>query len=489
MHSPYKAPTPTMIHGNAAVHHNPSHTLLNNGTRYPPSVTIPGAQGGSGGTWPGAFVLPPYEEKFSVGPAVPAPSPTGRDVQGQPGLEVVGHHVGMISHNTVFPLYEGGANDGSFPPPIRPPSRYGPVTPISPSIPEYPEAREEQLAQAQRPFDPTAIISASSSVKSKKGSFFSSMRFGAKSVSMRPSLPVDLQFRFSAAGTNLFVWSKKEGQSITILYRPSLRGIWAGLKLDLQPPMATLAMETSPPSIRLVEGGTRCVACVIYEGHEPKLLWFDAAGMRLEHSLGDMRAVPSALAVSRDDARVALASGGTIQMFSAGQGELRLLATLQAHSAAYDYPEENKRIHRLSFSVDSKRLVAATQEYVNLHKRPVTIRIWDCVGRDVSLNRELDPVWLSSVSHPSTYPMYLKTHDTTFPLFSDCSSANTNHRVHLGIQRRHRLVGNLLRPRKPRRRRNGEAIPNGRGNQIIRIVTTARLRRPQPAPRRQGQAR
>ena len=244
-------------------------------------------------------------------------------------------------------------------------------------------------------------ISASSRSGPKKTGFFS--KLSGKSSAARQPIPVDLQFRFSAAGTSLLLWTKKDCQGITLIYRPSPHAAWAGHRLHLQPsaPSPGAGPEpTSAPSVRLAEGGTRGVACVVYEGYGLKLLWFDAAGRCLQHPLGDLRSVPSALAVARDDTRVALACGGAIQLFSVAQGELRPVATLQAHSAAYEYPEDSRRIHRLGFSTDSKRLLAATQEYVNSHRRPVTVRIWDCFGKDVSLNRELDPIWLGLVSCP-----------------------------------------------------------------------------------------
>ena len=286
------------------------------------------------------------------------------------------------------------------------------MSPASPTMPEYPEPRRDSAGQGRPQSITDASIAASSHSGPKKTGFFGKMLSGgnSKTAAALPPIPADLQFRFSAAGTSLLAWTRKDSH-ITLLHRPPPYGAWAGLRLDLLPAGRVDGMQPGQPSIRLVEGGTRGVACVLYEGSKLKLLWFDAAGARMEHELGDMRAVPSALAVSRDDARVALACAGTVQLFWTGQGGgLRPLATLQAHSAAYDYPEDSRRIHRLGFSVDSQRLLAATQEYVHSHKRPVTVRIWDCFGADVALSRELEPVWLGLVSHllpplpPSLFP-------------------------------------------------------------------------------------
>jgi len=157
-------------------------------------------------------------------------------------------------------------------------------------------------------------------------------------------------------------------------------------------------VDGSKVSIRLVEGGTVSVAALIYEGKTLKLLWFDQLGHRAEVLVGDMSAVPSALAVSRDDSKIALACGSVVQLYSAMHGALYLTASLPSHSTASEYPQESRRIQRLAFSVDSRKLVAATQEYMNSYKRPVYVRIWDCFAKEARSEVELEPVWLSLVS-------------------------------------------------------------------------------------------
>ena len=151
--------------------------------------------------------------------------------------------------------------------------------------------------------------------------------------------------------------------------------------------------------MRLVEGGTNSVAVVALADKTSKLLYFDQGGHKTETRLGLLAASTAAtcLAVSRDDAVIAVGCGPAIHLFRIINGMPYLTNSVEPHSqyAAFSSSSDQYRIQRVNFSPDSTFMVAATQEYSGTHKYPVYLRLWNCSGMEATLEQELEPTALS----------------------------------------------------------------------------------------------
>ncbi|KAK4445449.1 hypothetical protein QBC34DRAFT_472342 [Podospora aff. communis PSN243] len=283
------------------------------------------------------------------------------------------------------------------------------TTRAEPNLPEVDYGLVDRShASSPRPSSPTAPSIANSSRTSfrKKFSVFG-IKFGgpkrsSASESLGASVPQDLQFRFSAAGTLLLLWSRRSPSHITKIPWPFQSGTL--LEVHQQTDQNTIRSGSGAAvSIRLVEGGTNSVAVVIVaDAKTSKLLYFDQDGHKAETALGLLPSATAAtcLAVSRDDAAIAVGSGAAIHLFRIVNRTPYLTHTLQPHSQCAAFSSSNSdqyRIQRVNFSPDSAFLIAATQEYAGSHKYPVHIRLFRCSasGLEPTIEHDLEPTSLS----------------------------------------------------------------------------------------------
>jgi hypothetical protein len=75
---------------------------------------------------------------------------------------------------------------------------------------------------------------------------------------------------------------------------------------------------------------------------------------------------------------VALGWGPTVQLYKFSKQSLVLLTAVLVHES---HPGTVVRYQALNFSLDSAKLIAATQEIMDTHRHVVYLRVWDC-GED-----------------------------------------------------------------------------------------------------------
>lgn len=152
--------------------------------------------------------------------------------------------------------------------------------------------------------------------------------------------------------------------------------------------------------MRLVGAGNHLVVVVVNQDKHYKLYYFDQYARRVEIQLEDSSVLPTALAVSRDDSKIAICCGATVFVYEVTIHAARLMGSVPAHSRGSNLPA-NRRLQQANFSLDSTRLVTATQEYHGTEKSPyqVHVSLWRCLPLSVPvLEVELDPVVLDLVS-------------------------------------------------------------------------------------------
>jgi hypothetical protein len=101
------------------------------------------------------------------------------------------------------------------------------------------------------------------------------------------------------------------------------------------------------------------------------------------------------LSISTDGTFIALGCGTFIRLYRVFNHSLELAQTLDLTSKLHS---GNVPYQRLSFSVDSKKLVVATQVSQTPQKHVVYITIWECSGSQVREEATLDPIRLTVVS-------------------------------------------------------------------------------------------
>ena len=101
------------------------------------------------------------------------------------------------------------------------------------------------------------------------------------------------------------------------------------------------------------------------------------------------------LAISPDGSQVALGCGSLIVIYRIINGEFQISHQLMTN---IDPSGGRIRYQKLRFSVDSKRLVSATQEFHNSNTHTVNMHVWTCAENDVYQVSQLDPLLLTVVS-------------------------------------------------------------------------------------------
>ncbi|KAJ2891123.1 hypothetical protein MKZ38_000910 [Zalerion maritima] len=296
-----------------------------------------------------------------------------------------------------------GIQDGGLPEVIEEsssPIQYPPSpTPISEPAGEEdkgPEMYSPHPLHTRNQSSETASITSGGTAKKKGTSIFSRLSFGSRSSSASDSTPTktpeDLEFQFSATSAVLLLYSRKGMGYLTRIPAPFHRA--QRFYLGNEPGQGGMI---SGLSARLVAGGDSSVAALVVEGKSARLMHFDQWGNCCQAPfLAFPQTVPTSLAVSRDDSKIALGCGQVVHLYSRIHGRLSLEATLNCHSNALTYAPSNRRIQRVNFSMDSKKLIAATQESENPQKQPVFVCTWDCFGnKEANLDKELNPVHLS----------------------------------------------------------------------------------------------
>ncbi|ORY18409.1 hypothetical protein BCR34DRAFT_554164 [Clohesyomyces aquaticus] len=107
------------------------------------------------------------------------------------------------------------------------------------------------------------------------------------------------------------------------------------------------------------------------------------------------------LALAPDGANIALGCGSFTLVYRVLNSELRGPWKL---SPPTDLGNRAVRVHKLNFSIDSKRLISSIQVEKNSHKHAVYVAIWTCFGADLTLESQLDPVSLTVVRVSASNP-------------------------------------------------------------------------------------
>ncbi|KAK0742946.1 hypothetical protein B0T18DRAFT_414090 [Schizothecium vesticola] len=330
---------------------------------------------------------PPPDSRLHEFYSPAAESPSGIPSYIDSGLQVVEQQVVVENRSRVYNSL--------------PPLAHQQTTRPEPSLPEVNHSSSvgPPLDIPRRPSSPAAMSLATSSRTSFRKKFnvfgmFAAPKRGPGSESLGPSVPEDLQFRFSAAGTVLLLWPRRSPSHITKVPSP----FHSATILDLyQQTDQNTIRRGGVVSVRLVEGGTGSVAVMVLCDKTSKLLYFDQGGHKTETRLGLPTSTATCLAVSRDDAVIAVGCGPVIHLFRILNGTPYLTNSVEPHSecAAFSSSSDQYRIQRVNFSPDSTMLVAATQEYSGTHKYPVYLRLWNCSGMEATLEQELEPTALS----------------------------------------------------------------------------------------------
>jgi hypothetical protein len=108
-----------------------------------------------------------------------------------------------------------------------------------------------------------------------------------------------------------------------------------------------------------------------------------------------------AFATSPDGSFIALGCGNFVLLYRLDGHDLHGPWKLEPNIDLRDHPP---RIQKLSFSVDSTKLLSAIQAEYNGHKHAVYISIWKHLGAEAKLEAQIDPVYLTMVSTP--LPLY-----------------------------------------------------------------------------------
>jgi hypothetical protein len=101
------------------------------------------------------------------------------------------------------------------------------------------------------------------------------------------------------------------------------------------------------------------------------------------------------LAISADGTFIAVGCGAEVLLYRVLNDNLELATRLEV---AAKITTTNVRNQRLSFSVDSKKLVAALQVSQTPQRHAVYMKVWECSGADVREETSLDPIQLTVVS-------------------------------------------------------------------------------------------
>ncbi|KAK3312520.1 hypothetical protein B0H66DRAFT_570806 [Apodospora peruviana] len=249
-------------------------------------------------------------------------------------------------------------------------------------------------AQQQSSTYAPSVQSSKTSTSKKTGIFGGFKRSSTSEKSTLMTAPDDLCFCFSMTGSSLLLWRKKSTEHVVRIFSP----FQDGQKLVLR----TLSSRSNHTgnanfSIRLVASGNGLVAVLVNEDKLYRLFFFDQQGTRGEVPLQYPNVLPTALAVSRDDSKVAVCCGETVFLYGITNRIPRLMGTLPAHSKSNNLPG-NRRLQEANFSLDSTMVVIATQEYHGDEKYPfqVHVGLWRCLpSTEPKFEVELDPVILS----------------------------------------------------------------------------------------------
>jgi hypothetical protein len=237
-----------------------------------------------------------------------------------------------------------------------------------------------------------SIKSSGSNRKSKLG-FFKKLG-GSKNTSAldaAPPLPPNLQACFSICARSLLIWSKRDSDFIVRVSHP----FKSGQRVDL----GTNSEATNQRkgfSIRLVAASSEFVAaytCTNSVGHgvmEISEYSNDAQENRIyvvcadskQHSvlLGEGIPLATSLAISPEKGYIALGCGSSIIIYRIKDGQLQKEYQV---GTQIDSSAGSIRFQRLSFSPDSKKLIAATQ--VSSHsadRQTVYVKIWERFGAE-----------------------------------------------------------------------------------------------------------
>ncbi|KAK4210659.1 hypothetical protein QBC37DRAFT_447781 [Rhypophila decipiens] len=211
----------------------------------------------------------------------------------------------------------------------------------------------------------------------------------SSSTQRQNSIPEDLCFCFSVVGTALLLWRKRQTDHLVKLILPFSNG----QKLSLR-------RFNSSNNIKLVGAGDHLVAVVVSQENKAgyELCCFDKYARRFETQLPDPGGLlPTAIAVSRDDDKMAICCGGTVLIYEMVENVgPKLAGSVPGHSRGSNLAA-NRRLQQANFSLDSTILVTATQEYHAGDKSPyqVHVRLWRwSSGSPPVLEIELDPVVL-----------------------------------------------------------------------------------------------
>jgi len=129
-----------------------------------------------------------------------------------------------------------------------------------------------------------------------------------------------------------------------------------------------------------------------------------ADGNQFSVLLGEGIPLATSLAVSLDDDLIALGCGSSVLIYRV----YGALSQIYQVGTQIDSSAGSIRLQRLSFSTDSKRLLAATQ--VSTHtsdKQAIRFVVWERTGAQFQNIAQVDPVQLTMVRTPVFFSVIL----------------------------------------------------------------------------------
>jgi hypothetical protein len=237
-------------------------------------------------------------------------------------------------------------------------------------------------------------IAGESTIDKKKRGLFGRLRTSGKdSISKSSRLPTGLEYCFSSCGKRAILWSRKDSAQIVVLPYPFTQG--QVFRLGQLAPWISDEAYVLGLNIRFLSASSDRIAAVVHLDQVRRLYMLMPDGEQQYISLDDEIPLIQTLAISPDGTFVALGCGVVVLVFRILNGnfekakEINLKPKLAAQSVRYQ---------RVGFSVDSKKLVCASQVSQSVQKHAVITGIWECSGAEIREYGWIEPVPIPVVS-------------------------------------------------------------------------------------------
>ncbi|KAF2463997.1 uncharacterized protein BDR25DRAFT_346915 [Lindgomyces ingoldianus] len=255
--------------------------------------------------------------------------------------------------------------------------------------PPFPQDRRRESITTATDSHSVSNLSSSASIASRKKSRFFGRLMGSGKSALDP-LPPSLDFCFSSCGRHLALWCKKDPISFVHIDAPFHTGRCHELVVPNNVRLPDGKQRSR--SIRHLAASGAVVVAVVHIEDSRWIYCLKEDKLQPALVIDEGTPVVLALALSPDGANIALGCGKYTLVYRKLNEELRGPWKL---SPSADIGSHAVRVHKVNFSVDSKRLISSMQVEKNSHKHAVHVSIWTCFGSDIKLESQLDPVNLT----------------------------------------------------------------------------------------------